>query len=79
MTWWRWGLPVLAALAVFSGVLLTTPPGFAAIADVLLGSVRGPNAEASAYALGAAASLALVCLLGVAAGCALIDLLRRRD
>ncbi len=64
---WRWLVPLLAAAAVFSAVLLTTPPGFASIADVLFGSIRGPNAEAAAYALGAAAGLALAALLVVAA------------
>jgi hypothetical protein len=60
-------LPLLCAGAVFVFVLLTTPPGFASLGDVLFGSARGPNAEASAYALGAAAGLALVALLIVAA------------
>jgi hypothetical protein len=63
---------------VFCGVLLVTPPGFAAIGDVLLGPPRGPRAEAAAYALGAAASLALVALLGVWAVCALLDAVVRR-
>ncbi len=58
-----WLVPLGAALAVFAAVLLTTPPGFGAVGDVLFGSVRGPNAEAAAYAVGAAASLALVTLL----------------
>ena len=80
MTWstWRWALPLLAAAAVFTLVLLNTPPGFAALGEVLFGSPRGPNAEAAAYALGAAASLALGALVGVAATWAVIDLLRRR-
>jgi hypothetical protein len=77
--WWRWAVPLGAAVAVFSGVLLATPPGFASIGDVLFGSVRGPNAEAAAYALGAAAGLALVTLLLVAAGCVVIDLLHRQQ
>lgn len=73
---------LVAAAAVFAGVLLTTPPGFGAIADVLLGSPRGAAADAAAYALGAAASLALITLLllaALAAGAqAAMKLLRRR-
>jgi hypothetical protein len=72
-------LPLLAAALVFTFVLLSTPPGFAAIGDVLFGSPRGPTAEGAAYALGAAASLALVALIGVGATCAVIELLRRRS
>ena len=59
--------PFAGAAAVFSGVLITTPPGFRAISDVLLGSPRGAAADAAAYALGAASSLALVSLLLLAA------------
>ena len=44
-------------------MLLTTPPGFEAISDILFGLPRGPNADAAAYALGAAGSLALLTLL----------------
>jgi hypothetical protein len=77
-SWWRTVVPLLAALAVFSLVLLSTPPGFAAISEVLFTSPRGASADAAAYALGAAASLALVALLGVAALCTVIELLCRR-
>jgi hypothetical protein len=66
---WKWLIPLVGALAVFCGVLLVTPPGFRTITDVLFGSPRGPNADAAAYALGAASSLALVALLGLAALC----------
>jgi hypothetical protein len=69
---------LLASAAVFTLVLLSTPPGFAAIGDVLFGSPRGSSAEAAAYALGAASSLALAALLGAAAVGAVIELLRRR-
>lgn len=74
----RWGVPLLAALVVFVGVLLSTPPGFGSLADVLLGAARGPNADAAAYALGAASTLALVCLCAVAGLYGVIELLRRR-
>ena len=56
-------MPIVAAAAVFAAVLLMTPPGFRALSDVLLGSPRGPSADAAAYALGAAGSLALLTLL----------------
>ena len=60
---WSWVAPLVGAAAAFGGVLWTTPPGFRAIVDVLLGSARGPTADAAAYALGSAGSLALVTLL----------------
>ena len=65
----KWLVPLVGALAVFCGVLLITPPGFRTITDVLFGSPRGPNADAAAFALGAAASLALVALLVLTALC----------
>jgi hypothetical protein len=71
-------VPLAAALAVLVFVLATTPPGFAAIPDVLLGTARGITADASAYAVGAAASLALVALLGVALLCAGLDIALQR-
>ena len=70
---WRWLVPLVAALLVFSGVLLATPPGFASIADLLLGPPRGARADAAAYAVGAAGSLALLTLALVWAACALLD------
>jgi hypothetical protein len=76
--WWSWLLPLVGAAIVFSGVLLTTPPGFRALSDVLFGSPRGPSADAAAYALGAAASLALVTLLVLALLIAGIETLIRR-
>jgi hypothetical protein len=60
---WSWLVPIASAAVVFAAVLLTTPPGFRAISDILLGSPRGPSADAAAYALGAAGSLALLTLL----------------
>jgi hypothetical protein len=75
---WTWLAPLVAALAVFAGVLLVTPPGLASIGEVLLGPTRGARAEAAAYALGAAASLALLTLACVWAVCALLDALVRR-
>ena len=71
---WTWAVPLAMAGVVFAFVLSTTPPGWRAIPDVLVGSVRGPNADAAAYALGAAASLAL----GVLVVAALATLLVRR-
>jgi hypothetical protein len=75
---WTWIVPLVAATAVFTGVLLSTPPGFAALTDVLFGQPRGPNAEGAAYALGAAGALALVALLALAAGCWLVERLVTR-
>ncbi len=75
---WTWLVPLVGALLVFAGVLLTTPPGFRAISDVVFGSPRGAAADAAAYALGAAASLALLTLVLAAALAAAIDLARRR-
>ena len=75
---WSWIVPLVACAAVFSGVLMTTPPGFAALGDTLFGAPRGVAADAAAYALGAAASLALVALLGVAVACAGCELALRR-
>jgi hypothetical protein len=75
---WTWLLPLLIAAVVFAAVLLTTPPGFAALTDVLFGQPRGPNAEAAAYALGAAGSLALIGLLVSAGVCWLLGRLALR-
>jgi hypothetical protein len=75
---WTWLLPLLGAGVVFSAVLLTTPPGFRAITDIVLASPRGPSADAAAYALGAAASLALLTLVVLAMLTGGIDLARRR-
>jgi len=75
---WTWLVPLAGAAAVFGGVLLVTPPGWSALSDVLFGLPRGPNAEAAAYALGAAGSLGLVVLLGLAGLCWLLDGVLRR-
>jgi hypothetical protein len=76
---WSWMVPVVGALAVFGVVLGTTPPGFAAISAVVLGSPRGATADSAAYALGSAASLALLTLILTASICGGIDwLLHRR-
>jgi hypothetical protein len=75
---WTWLLPLLAAGAVFGAVLVATPPGVGAIGEVLVGAPRGPRAEAAAYAVGAAGTLALLAL-GVTVGvCAVIDAMLRR-
>jgi hypothetical protein len=75
---WSWLVPIACALIVFAAVLLTTPPGFRAISDILLGSPRGPSADAAAYALGAAGSLGLLTLLVVGLVLGAIDLAVRR-
>jgi hypothetical protein len=73
-----WPIPLLGAAAVFAYVLLTTPPGLRAIPDVLLSSPRGVNADAAAYALGAASSLALLVLLGLAVIVVGVEIAMRR-
>jgi Mn2+/Fe2+ NRAMP family transporter len=75
---WSWAVPLLGALVVFGVVLVTTPPGFRAISDVILGSPRGPTADAVAYTLGAASSLALLALLLLAGLTSLLELALRR-
>lgn len=75
---WSWIIPLLGAALIFCAVLLTTPPGFAAIGEVLFVAPRGPSADAAAYALAAAASLALVALLVLAAACGSLNLLVRK-
>jgi Mn2+/Fe2+ NRAMP family transporter len=64
---WTWVGPLVGALVVFAAVLAVTPPGFGAIQEVVFGSPRGPSADAAAYVLGAAGSLALLTLLVLAA------------
>jgi len=75
---WSWIVPVVGAALVFSGVLLTTPPGFGAIRDVIVVAPSGPSADAASYALGAAASLALVTLVILGVACGGLELLLRR-
>ena len=75
---WSWLVAIGAAAVVFAAVLLTTPPGFSAVSDILLGSPRGPSADAAAYALGAAGSLALLTLLVLGLVLGAIDLAIRR-
>lgn len=75
---WPELVALLVAALVFSAVLLVTPPGFAAFPDLLIGTARGARGLAAAYALGAAASLALVSLLVVAALLTLVERARRR-
>ena len=78
MSAWVWAIPLLGAAGVFVFVLVTTPPGFSSVPDVLFGAPRGVNADAAAYALGAAASLALAALLGLALLMAGIETISRR-
>ncbi|MCA1648310.1 MAG: hypothetical protein LC797_23585 [Chloroflexi bacterium] len=75
---WSWLIPIACAIGVFAAVLATTPPGFRAISDILLGSPRGASADAAAYALGAAGSLALLTLLLLGLVLGAIDLALRR-
>ena len=75
---WPALLALLVALLVFCAVLLVTPPGFVAFVDLLIGPARGPRGLAAAYAVGAAASLALVSLLVVAALLSVLERARRR-
>jgi len=74
-----WFVPVVGAVAVFALVLVSTPPGLGAIRDVLFGLPRGANADAAAYALGAAASLALAALLVLASACWCVRFVMRRS
>ena len=75
---WSWVVPLLGAGLVFAFVLVTTPPGFASVRDVIFVSSSGPLADAAAYALGAAASLALLTLVVLGALCGGLALLLRR-
>jgi hypothetical protein len=69
---------LVAAGLVFGGVLLSTPPGLVSLPDLLLGPARGARGAAEAYAVGAAASLSLLTLVGVAAVVALSKLVARQ-
>jgi hypothetical protein len=62
---------LLSAVAVFVGVLLTTPPGLVAPFMLLL-APGDPRSLAAAYATGAAASLSLVTLVVLAPTLALV-------
>ena len=75
---WSWTVPLVGAALVFVAVLLTTPPGFGAIPDVIFMAGRGPTADAAAYALGAAASLSLLTLIVLAVACGTVDLALRK-
>ena len=75
---WSWIVPLVGAGVVFAAVLVTTPPGFGAMSEVLFGTPRGPVADGAAYALGAAASLALVTLVVLSIACGGLDLALRR-
>ena len=74
---WTWIVPIVASGLVFGAVLLTRPPGFGALGGLFLGPLRVIEADAAAYALGAAASLALVVLLALSAMCWLIGRVMR--
>jgi hypothetical protein len=70
-------VPLVGAALAFSSVLLTTPPGFKALADLIVTAGAGPTADAAAYAVAAAASLALLTLVVLAAACAAANLVLR--
>jgi hypothetical protein len=76
---WSWLVPLAGAIAVFSAILVTTPPGFAAIPQALFVTSRGPATDAAAYALGAAAAFALATLVVLAAVCALAERIVSRN
>lgn len=79
-SFWTWVAPLVGAALVFVGVMLTTPPGFGALANVAFGTPRGPIADSAAYVLGSAASLALMTLLVLAIVAIGIEFaLRRRN
>ena len=71
-------VPLVVALGVFAGVLLSTPPGLVALPDLLIGPARGARGAAEAYAVGAAASLSLLSLVVMAAVVALWKLVAAR-
>ena len=75
---WSWLVPLAGALAVFSAILLTTPPGFAAIPQVVFFASRGPTTDAAAYALGAAAAYGLLVLVLLAVVCGALERLVHR-
>lgn len=74
---WPPGLAILAALAVFLIVLRTSPTGLSSLPRFFFAQTAGPAGLAPAYALGAASSLALLTLLGVALLATLVDLVAR--
>jgi hypothetical protein len=75
---WSWIVPLVGGALVFVGVLLTTPPGFGALPNIVFFAPRGPAADAAAYALGAAASLALLALVVLGIACRGLDLALRK-
>jgi hypothetical protein len=75
---WTWLVPLIGAVAVFGAILVSTPPGFASIPQVVFFASRGPSSDAAAYALGAASALALVTLVVLAVACAAIEFAVRR-
>jgi hypothetical protein len=56
---------MMAAVVVFLGVLLTSPPGLASFGALYLPNAADPVVLADAYVLGAAAGWALVALVAV--------------
>jgi hypothetical protein len=75
---WSWIVPLLGAALVFVGVLLTTPPGFGGVGNLVFFAPRGPSADAAAYAIGAAASLALATLIILGIACGGLDFALRK-
>ena len=80
---WPTSLPpiagMIAGVGVFVAVMLVTPPGFAGLPALAPGRPRGVESYAAAYALGAAASLALLTLLVVGAVLGGLSLLLARQ
>lgn len=62
---WPPAISLVLAGLVFLGVLLSTPPGPVALIDIFRAPVD-PRPLAASYAVGAAALLSLIVLLGVA-------------
>jgi hypothetical protein len=75
---WSWAIPLVLGVAIFTLVLATTPPGGRALFDVMFGTPRGTAADAAAYAIGAAASLAFAVVLFSALLLVAIDFLLAR-
>jgi hypothetical protein len=69
---------LVLAVAVFCGVLLSTPPGLVSLPDLIVGPARGARGAAEAYAVGAAASLSLLTLAVTAGVVALWKLVMRQ-
>jgi hypothetical protein len=70
--WWIPAAASVAALVVFGSVLASTPPGFYSLVLLFQLGRRDYGALSSSYAVGAAATLALVVLVVLASACVLV-------